>query len=346
MIQELGVGGAERVVASLAAGLEARGHAVAVAAGRPAGREVRPPDLELPFVGRRVSRLVPAALAVRRATASFQPDVVHAHNPTMAALVAVATRRGSVVPALVTVHGLGDGDLRRAGWLLRAAGLPVVACGPGVAASLAEHGVTVCRTVVNGVTPPPPPASRQAVMAAAGLDPGLGLVVCTGRLAPVKNQQLLLRALVELPGAGLLLVGGGPLHEELRSLSRSLGVAGRAVLCGDRADARELIGAADVVALPSRSEGLPLAALEAMAAGRPLVATAVRGVRELVTDGINGLLVPPDDHVAMAAALRRVLGDGDLAARLGAAGEQLAGRCTVDRMVSGYEELYRSVQRR
>jgi len=343
LIPELSVGGAERVVATLAEALGARGVAVAVAAGRPRrGAEVRVPDYEMAHVARRPRQLLAAVRDARRAVADFRPDVVHAHNPTMA-VVAAAARRGR--PALVTVHGVGDGDLRRAAVLLRVLRIPVVACGPGVAASLRQHGVRVHDTVVNGVAAAPPAADRDALMRELGLDPRWRLVVCAGRLQPVKNPQMLVRAMAAVPGAALLLVGGGPLHGELQALAARLGVADRVVLCGERADARAVIGAADAVALGSHSEGLPLAALEALSAGRPLVATSVRGIRELVENGRNSLLVAPDDDRAMAAALCRVLSDPALAQRLGAAGAELAARHTVDRMVSDYLRLYAELRR-
>jgi glycosyltransferase involved in cell wall biosynthesis len=96
--------------------------------------------------------------------------------------------------------------------------------------------------------------------------------------------------------------------------------------------------------MPSRREGLGVAALEAMAAGRPVVASAVGGLREAVGDGQTGLLVPPGDPAALAAALARVLVDADLRARLAAAGPaRIAGGFSADQMVAAYERLYRSV---
>ena len=99
------------------------------------------------------------------------------------------------------------------------------------------------------------------------------------------------------------------------------------------------MGAADIVVMPSRWEGLPLSALEALASGTPLVATDVRGLRELVNDEESALLVPEDPH-ALAAALRRVLDDPDLAARLGAAGKEVDGAGSDERLVQRFLELY------
>ena len=100
------------------------------------------------------------------------------------------------------------------------------------------------------------------------------------------------------------------------------------------------MGAADAVVLTSRAEGLPLVALEALASGTPLVATSVRGLRELVTDGENALVVPPDDAQALAGALRRVLEDRVLAARLGEAGRRVPGAGSEDELISSFLALY------
>ncbi len=120
---------------------------------------------------------------------------------------------------------------------------------------------------------------------------------------------------------------------------------GRVVFTGTRRDARAITGAADVVVIPSESEGLPLAALEALAGGRPIVATAVRGLRDLLNDGRTALLVPPGDAEALAAAVRRVLDDPELARSLGEAGLQEASRYTENGMVASYLSLYAEVAR-
>jgi glycosyltransferase involved in cell wall biosynthesis len=215
----------------------------------------------------------------------------------------------------------------------------VVACGPGVAAALAEQGLRVETTIVNGVPPAPEAADRNTLVEGWGLDPSRALILAVGRLAHVKNHALAVRALAEVPDASLVLVGAGPLAAELRREAAQAGVADRVVLAGLRQDARALIGAADAVVHPSRSEGLPLVALETLAAGTPLVATDVRGLRELVGDGA-ALLVPPGDAGALAQALRRVLTDEDVRTRLAATGRALAARYTEEEMCRRYLDLY------
>jgi glycosyltransferase involved in cell wall biosynthesis len=120
-------------------------------------------------------------------------------------------------------------------------------------------------------------------------------------------------------------------------------VAERVVLAGLRPDARSIVRAADAAVLPSRWEGLPLAGIEALAGGTPLVATAVRGIREVFEDGRDAVLVPGDDPGALASALRRVLADKELRGRLRAAGLRKAAQYDEKAMVEQYVAVYRSL---
>jgi glycosyltransferase involved in cell wall biosynthesis len=341
VIQELATGGAERVVVALVRGSRAAGQEVAVAAAPGAFADDLGVQLfPVPLIRRRVSHLPLAARGVKRALRSFRPDLVHAHNPAMAAATSLASTRGRKPPGLVTVQGVPDKDYQRAARVLRLAGLPVVACGPGVAAALAEHGLHTRATIVNSVPPAARPIDRSALAAEWSLRNGQRLVVAVGRLAPQKNHALAIRAVAHVPDAMLAIVGAGPLREQLERTAEDAGVRDRVVLAGVRSDARALMGAADAVVLPSRWEGLPLVGLEALAAGAPLVATAVRGIRELVVDGESALLVPPDDELALAHALARVLDDRELADRLRANGFAIAAAHSEESMLAEYHQLY------
>ena len=248
MIQEMRTGGAERVVASLVRGATQLGHEVAVAAAPGAvADELGLRLFPLPLLERRPWRVPLGAWRVLRAIRAFRPDVVHAQNPAMAVLVALATGRGRRPRALVSVHGVPEADYRPAAKLLRAAGLHVVACGPGVETGLADAGFRNLETIANAVPPPPEPRDRAEVERELGLPAGRKLVVAVGRLVPVKNHALAIRALVDVPDAALAILGEGPLHSELRQQAEALGVADRVVLGGLRTDARAIMGAADAV---------------------------------------------------------------------------------------------------
>ena len=336
MIQELGTGGAERILVSAYRGAREAGHTVSVAAAAgPLAAELAEQPYLLPVVGRRPWRVPAAALAVRRAVGATRPDVVHAHNPTMALAAGLVTRRGRKPPGLVNVHGVPEEDWPRAVRLVRLSGLAPVACGPGVAAALAEHGCTPFATVPNAVGPAPPPAGRAEL----GLEPGTRLVLAVGRLVEQKNHELAIRAIAGVPDAVLAIAGDGPLRPRLERVAAEEGVDGRVRFLGVRPDARALMGAADAIVLSSHWEGLPLSALEALASGTPLVATDVRGLRELVVDDQDALLVPEEPE-ALAAALRRVLDDSGLAARLAEAGKRVEGAGSDDALVAGFLALY------
>jgi glycosyltransferase involved in cell wall biosynthesis len=339
VVQELQRGGAERVVVSLARAARDAGHEVAVAAAYgPLADELEAEQFELPFVRRSLLGAARAALRLRRTFRAWSPDVVHAHNPTMAVASRLASPRG--LRGLVTMHGVPEEDYGAAVRAFRFARLPVVACGPGVAAALAARGLAPRATIVNGVSTPPEP-DRQELERLAGRD--RPVVLNVGRLVSQKNQRLAIRALALVPDAALVVVGTGPLHGELLREAQAAGVVERVAFAGAREDARRLLGAADALVVTSRWEGLPLVALEALAAGVPVVATAVRGVTELLDDGTNALLARPDDASNVATALRRVLGDPALTTRLAEAGRILVQSHTEAAMTRRYLELYEQV---
>ncbi len=138
-----------------------------------------------------------------------------------------------------------------------------------------------------------------------------------------------------------LVIGGGRREEEMRQLAVEMGLTGRVHFLGQRQDIPDLLAALDIFVLPSHSEGVSLALLEAMAAGLPVIAAAVGGLPEVVTDGENGLLIPPKNPEALAAALARVLAEPDLARQLGeAARRQVEEKFSLDRLGREINEIY------
>ena len=170
-------------------------------------------------------------------------------------------------------------------------------------------------------------------------------VISVANLRREKAHECLLAAAATLaprhPQLRYVIVGGGPRAEELQALAHTLGVADRVRFLGHREDVTELLAAADVFVLPSRSEAFPNGALEAMAAGLPVVACRVGGLIDLVEHGRTGLLVPPDDPAALAAALASLVQSPATARAFGAAARaEVAARYSYDRMVAGFEQLY------
>jgi glycosyltransferase involved in cell wall biosynthesis len=176
---------------------------------------------------------------------------------------------------------------------------------------------------------------------------GAPTILCAARFVPRKRHEDLLRALALVAGAGhdfrAVLAGGGPLLDEMRALAASLGLEGRVELPGPLAssEVRQRLEGAAIACLPSASEGMPGALMEAMATGVAVVATDVGGTNELVVDGESGLLVPAYDPPALARALGSLLGDRDERARIAAGGRERMERCfSLDVMVDAKERLF------
>lgn len=212
-----------------------------------------------------------------------------------------------------------------------------------LAKGLPEGKVSV---IYNGVWPEDyvcPQEWREKARADRGIRPEEFLVAAFCRLSPEKGLFTLLEAADLTGGHGIkyVIAGAGPLEGELKARVAAHRFGNDFRLDGFLYDVRALLAASDAVALPSLREGFPMSVLEAMAAGKPVVASRIEGVDESVTDGLNGLLVPPGDDEALAAAIRRLAADRRAAAAMGARGRQeLLGRFTVDRMVKDHEALY------
>ncbi len=172
-------------------------------------------------------------------------------------------------------------------------------------------------------------------------------VLGIGRLVPQKGFDVLIRAYGEahLPGHDLVIAGEGPERAALEAVAREVVVAGRVRFVGraDRAAAVALFRHCDLFVLPSRLEPMGIVNLEAMAAGKPVIASEVGGVPELVLDGETGLLVPPEDPAALAAAMRKLAGDPDLRLRLGGAGRARAETFNWPNIADQYVRIYESI---
>lgn len=269
----------------------------------------------------------------------------------------------ATVLALHSFCDAGDPDGRLPRWMVESMWLTdcVVMLGDAQRRSLeAELGLgrlpwrrARVALVPNGIALGAPPGPRDRLEARRRLalgqdDLAVGVVA---RLWPVKGVDVLLHALAllapRLPRLRCLVFGDGPEAPRLERLAAGLGVAGRLTFAGHRTDVRELLPALDVACLPSLSEAYPLAAMEAMAAAVPVVASACGGLPELVSSGRDGLLVPPGDARALAAAIAGLLADPALRGRMGAAGRTRAERAFgVERTVAGYEALIRGLARR
>ena len=187
---------------------------------------------------------------------------------------------------------------------------------------------------------------RDAVRRELGIERAVPLVGVSGPLAPRMGHAEIFEAWpsihAEFPAARLLVIGDGPLRPRLEARARELGLAGTIIFVGHRADVAPVLDAIDVLALPALSEGLALAAIEASAMGRPVVATAVDGMPEVIREARTGRLVPPADPGALSRAIRGVLRDPLGGQRMGRAGRDFVlDRFSVERQASSTARVYR-----
>jgi glycosyltransferase involved in cell wall biosynthesis len=349
-IAEMATGGAERVVAELARALRDGDHQVAVAAGRGPFDGLLDPGVErYEFAGRGRSpvRLLGAVGSVRRAITDFSPELIHIHNVKATGIVALArASQRSRPPLLATFHGVPPGEYAGAARILRAAKL--VACvSQDLADGLAERGFPAgrLRVVPNAVAPPPPPlapADRAALDAELGIGDG-PVITIVGRLVAQKAHERFIETArlvsAEIPDAVFLVVGDGPRRSELEALAAAAGLVDRMRFTGVRDDVGALIGRSTLVAFSSDWEGMPMVALEALAAGVPVVSTDVEGMRELLHDDA-GVIVPRSAE-ALAEGILSLLRSPERLRELGEAGRRRVGEShSPDAMVAAYVSLY------
>jgi glycosyltransferase involved in cell wall biosynthesis len=282
--------------------------------------------------------------------------VVHAHNfvPNYYAATALL---GVGLPATLvgTCHDMGMRlSNRKLRWmyrlsLMRTARLAMV--GQQVHDRYVASGwvrASRAETVLNGIPVQRfrnTAGRRASARALLALSDSIPVIGCVGRLVPLKNQQLMIQVLPELlrahPTLKLVMVGDGELDAALRELASSKGVASQILFLGQRSDVSELLPAFDIFALPSRTEGLSIALLEACATGLPAVATAVGGNTEIIREGETGLLIPVDNAEALRDALLALLNEPGLRARLGStASEWVAAHASIDALCATYDRFY------
>jgi glycosyltransferase involved in cell wall biosynthesis len=277
-------------------------------------------------------------------------DILHAHMPR-ASVPGTVIGRAARVPVIVShEHGWSfEGKSVR-----RFLDRNVVARGSDVLLAVSEwdrRNIAVVervpldhvRVLPNGILPVP--AAGHDLRAELAIPAAARLVGAVGMLRPEKGYGDLVNAIALLKrdsfAVRCAIAGDGPEEGSLRRLIASLGLADDVLLLGRRTDVTDVIASFDVAVLSSKHEGSPLAVIEYMAGAVPIVATAVGGVPELVQDGVHGLLVPPGDPRALAGALRRLLEDRELAARLGAAARaRQQAEYSLDVVVKDLEALY------
>jgi glycosyltransferase involved in cell wall biosynthesis len=359
------MGGTERVVWELATRLPRERFEVAVWLTESPGLDelaasLRARDIEVERVSEVGSRWDWLGMVrTWRGLKRRRPALLHLHHVWPASdryLPSLAEAAG--VPHLVLTehivgqpHSAGQKLLKRRE--LERADAVTAVCGAVAESLVRDYGVSRerLRVVPNGADPPDEavehPAARRlrASLGASAMKP---LWVCAGRLEEQKGHAVLIEALAEVKRRGLdfvvALAGDGSLRAELERRVAGLGLTDCVRFLGMVEELGPLLAAADAVVMPSRWEGLPLTLLEALARGRPVVASAVGGIPEVIEDRVSGRLVPPGDVTALVEALEWLHRRADLAAALGREGlATVRERYTWERVVESFEEVYDEV---
>ncbi len=360
-------GGLARHVISLVDGLVEDGYEVGVAcevdsAIAEAARARSTPVYGVRIGARGPSGTLVSAVQVARAVGALHAQIIHTHS-LRAGLVGALVMAGAPGAKLVaTIHNFPPGGatmrarrsqerwavrmlLRQADRLVTVSDAlrnELIALRPQVA------GRTL--TIPNGVDTSADAVEQATARAALELPAEALVVGMVARLAPAKGIAEFIQCckLVseQWPAARFVLAGGGPLWEEAQARREELGLGDRLQLLGEVESAREVMGAVDVLVVASTSEGSSVVAMEAMAYGKPVVATRVGGLPEVVSDGETGIVVEPGDPRGLAEGIGRLLHDPDLGRQMGMRGRQRARQCYDTRqMLARVKDVYADLLR-
>lgn len=364
VVDSLEFGGLERVVTDLAIAQKRRGHQVTVFSLQTTQGllpELQDAGVEV-VVGHKKRTADLGMLSKMRGLMKGRGmDIVHAHNfvPNYHAAAAM-TLLGRRPVQVCTCHDMGtrlsNERLRKLFmWSLKhTAGVAMV--GQQVYDRYVKDGMVPAAqamTVLNGVPVDRfawTPERRAAARAKLGIAEDELLIGAVGRAVALKNQRLLIELLpaiaAQQPKVRLAIIGGGPLEAELRELVSAQGLTERVSILGQRTDVADLTPGFDIFAMPSLTEGLSIALLEACATRLAIVATAVGGNPEIIKEGQTGLLVPPADGPALQAALLDLLGDASRRQQMAqAACDWVRANASLESLCDTYDRFYEQALR-
>lgn len=352
-IKGLGIGGAEKLISEGARYWDREQFDYRVAYMLPWKDQLVPElealDVPVMCLGTKRGMTPDSVWRLRRLARGIGASIVHAHSP----MVGIAARTFVPVSPVYTEHNLVESYRQPIRFLNRATysrNAAVTAVSEPVADSLSGFRGPRPLVVENGVAVSVAPEDAAACRIELGLGPDDPLVVHVGNIRPGKGHDILIEAAKHLPdNVAVVSIGAEKWDGDLarvRRASSDVGVAGRMRFLGRRRDALSFIAAADVYVNPADHEGLPVTILEAMALGRPVVATEVGGVPSVVRDGETGILVQPQQPEELAAAIRGLLGDPSRSRDLGAEARRLVEEeYGLEPMIRAFEQVYVEVLR-
>jgi len=359
IIPNFGPGGAERLVVDLMENTDKECFEVAAISLYPQSgtifeREIQEKKLMVYYLNKHRGLDLRIILQLYYIFKTFKPHVVHTHLYVLRyALLPMLFCR---VPVRVhTVHNVAQKEVDKVGklvhWIAFRLGRVIpVSISQEVANTVkALYGKNIYTPVIyNGISTMRfiPKVERKNIKEEEDV-----VLLHIGRFAPQKNHLLLIEAFAqvvkEFPTMRLWLVGDGSLRPEIERVVKEKGLEEKVLLLGIRDDVPKLLEDSDIFALPSDWEGVPLTILEAMAAGKPVIATAVGGVPELIEDGVTGILVPPRNHEALTKGILCLAKDSALRKRMGEAGQKRAlGKFDISKTAREYEDLYSKLLRK
>ena len=375
LVTRMNVGGITQQVIVLADELSRTGYAASIATGisgpaegdrRDVARAAGVPVHTLTFLSNRINpaRDLAAFVQLLWLFLRERPDVVHMYMLKARLLGGLAARVAGVPVVVETLHGnVLQGYYGRLGsagilWAERIAGRllvdRVIAVTSGQREELLRFGVAPANRLALQLPGMDVSAfrnleDRQGVLRRQlGVPDGTLVVGTIGRLVPIKGLDVFLEAAAQVARDGArpircLIAGDGPLRQPLEAQRDRLGLADGCTFLGEISDIRGFYAACDLVVMSSRNEGAPIVLLEAMAAGKPVVATAVGGVPDMVEDGVSALLVRSDHVDGLAEAMRQLIHDDGRRERIARAAWQRADRFSLGEFSSGTDRLYREL---
>ncbi|GLI18569.1 glycosyl transferase group 1 [Tepidanaerobacter syntrophicus] len=357
VLSDTNVGGAGRYIFNLLSNKYETSFEAAVACpkGGELEKELRERNIQVfPLEGGESSTNMSQIKSLRRIISQEKFDIVHTHA-SFAGRIAGKMAGAKVVMTRHSIMGGGAGPVKRmiTRLISRIFTDKIIAISRAVKINLIESGVPadMITIIYNGIDTTKFECVKGTLRKELNITPDTPIIGMVARLVPEKGYEYAInafyRVIKDYPNALLVIIGSGSLEKNLKNMCSELGIESNVIFMGYRQDVENLMADFDLFVLSSVSEGLGLSLLEAMALGKPVVATITGGIPEVIKDGTNGLLVQPGNDVYLAESIVKILSDKDLARRLGdEAKKTVVEKFSSKTMIEKTEKVYQEVLQR